>query len=255
MKPFSRTILIVRTRATKIAILLCASTAPLLMAQRNSCPTDRPHTLYSQSAADLENDGKPIVVPSPDRKSSVIAVDVEKLTAPEGVVARYTVHRGEDRFAAELDGWNAEILWAPDSSAFAVTQTEGGGGIGYRVYVFDIGQSGIRKVDVSRVIEAATGFSAQCEVKVLPNTAVITWLSPQRLLVAAETVPVSICKCDGTFKAYEVSLPSVKIERVYSQREAKRKFWDQLGCELRDADDHCPAKQTGGEELNPASQR
>jgi hypothetical protein len=76
-------------------------------------------------------------------------------------------------------------------------------------------------------------------VKVLPNTAVVTWLSPQRLLVAAETVPVSICKCDGSFEAYAVSLPDMKIEKRYSQQEAKKKFWSQLGCEPRDANDRC----------------
>ena len=221
------------------AALLCTSTAPLL-AQRNSCPTDRPHTLYSRFAADLENDGKPIVVRSPDRKSSVIAVDVEKSKAPEGVIARYTVHRGGDRFVAELDGWDAEILWSPDSSAFAVTQTEGGGGIGYRVYVFYLEQKGVQKVDVSRAVEASTGLSSHCDGgKFLPNTAVITWLGPQRLLVAAETFPVGGCKCPGSFVAYEVNLPDAKIEQSYSQQEAKKKFWSQLGCELRDADDRC----------------
>jgi hypothetical protein len=211
----------------------------MLLTQKNSCPTNRPHTLYSRFAADLENTGKPIDVRSPDRKSSVTAVSIEVPTAPDGLEVRYTIHTNGEQFVEELDGWGAEIQWSPDSSAFAVTQTEGGGGIGYRVYVFYVGQSGVRKVDVSRVIEAATGFSSQCEVKVLPNTAAITWLSPRRLLVAAETVPVSICKCDGSFVAYEVSLPDVGIEHLYSQLEAKKEFGNQMGCELRDADDFC----------------
>lgn len=238
----SRRILSVRIRSTWIAVLVCVSATSPLLAQKNSCPTDRPHTLYSHFAADLENDGEPIIVPSPDRKSSVTAVDVAKRAAPEGVIARYTVHRGGDRFVTELDGWNAEILWSPDSSAFAVSQTEGGGGIGQRVYVFYLEPNGIRKVDVSRVVEAVTGPSSHCDGgKFLPNTAAITWLGPQRLLVAAETFPIGGCVCSGSFVAYEISLQEMKVERAYSQREAKRKFWAQLGCELRDADDRCAA--------------
>lgn len=235
---FSRTILAMRVRAAIIVILICALIVPPSVGQTR-CPANRPHTLYSRLAADLENDGKPINVQSPDGKNSVTGVVVEDPKAPDGLVVRYTIHTGDAQFVTSLDGWGAEISWSPDFSAFAVTQTEGGGGIGYRVYVFYAGPSGVRKVDVSRIIEAATGFSSQCEVKVLPNTAVITWLSPRRLLVGAETVPVSICKCDGSFEAYEVSLPDVKIEKRYSQQEAKKKFWNQLGCELRDADDRC----------------
>jgi len=187
------------------------------MAQSNSCPKNRPHTLYSRFAADLENDGKPIIVRSPDRASSLTAVSVEAPTAPDGLIVRYTIRKDDSEFVTELNGWGAEILWSPDSSAFAVTQTEGGGGIGYRVYVFSVQQGKIRKVDVSRVIEAATGFSHGCDIKVLPNTAVKAWLDPKRLLIAAETVPVSICKCDGSFVAYEVNLPDVRIEHLYSQ--------------------------------------
>lgn len=206
---------------------------------KNSCPEDRPHTLYSRLAADLENDGMPISVQSPDRRASVTAIAVGDPNAPDGFIVRYTVHTQGKVFVTKLNGWGAEISWSPDSTAFAVTQTEGGGGIGNRVYVFYLEPGGMRKVEVSQVIEAVTGFSKGCDVKVMPNTAVVAWLSPQRLLVVAETVPVSICKCDGSFDAFEVSLPDVRIEKRYSQQEAKKKFWNQLGCELRDADDRC----------------
>jgi hypothetical protein len=230
-----------------IAAALCVL-APGWRAQSSSCPTDRPHTLYSRSAADIENDGKPVKVLSPDHRKFVTAAVVDDPN-PDGLAVRYQVHVGEKQFEARLHGWGAELSWSPDSSAFAVTQTEGGGGLGYRVYVFYVASDGIQKVDVSQVVESATGFSSDCEIKVFPNTALVRWLGSQSLLIAAETVPVSICNCAGMFTLFEVRLPDLKIEHQYSQKQAKIAFLDSLGCELRSADDHCasPSKPTEGD--------
>jgi hypothetical protein len=43
----------------------------------------------------------------------------------------------------------------------------------------------------------------------------------------------------GTYRVYEVGLPDLRILQAYSQTEAKLKFRDEMGCELRDADDKC----------------
>lgn len=222
-----------------IAAMLCTVVLGT-KAQNSTCPTDRPHTMYSRSAADIENDGKPVTVLSPDKKKYVTAAVVDDPN-PDGLAVQYHVHVGNKQFDARLHGWGAELSWSPDSSAFAITQTEGGGGIGYRIYVFYVAADGIQKVDVSQVVERATGFSSNCEIKVLPNTALVRWLGTQRLLIAAETIPVSICDCAGTFTLFEVHLPDLKIEHQYSQKEAKSLFWSSLGCELRDAKDRCTA--------------
>jgi hypothetical protein len=66
------------------------------------------------------------------------------------------------------------------------------------------------------------GLSKGCEIKLYPNTAVIPWLKSDRLLIAAETVPVSICKCSGAFTAYEIHVPDLTIVAQYSQRETKK---------------------------------
>jgi hypothetical protein len=148
------------------------------------------------------------------------------------------------KFSTRLLGFDAEVLWAQDSSAFAVTQTEGGGGIGYRVYVFYVDETGLKRVDVSTVVEKAFGTPVKCEVPVPPNTGFVDWVDgSERILVAAEVIPVSYCQCSGMFKVYELSLPDVRILHTYSQIEAKQKFSNLLGCELHDADDKC-AEQT-----------
>jgi len=149
---------------------------------------------------------------------------------------------GSKTVVTRLLGFNGEIAWSPDSEAFAVNQTEGGGGLGERVYVFSINSHGLQKLDISRVIERDFGHPVRCEVKTPPNTGFISWGSDaSTLLVAAEVVPVSICKCMGTFRVYEINLPSLTIARTYSQTEAKQKFRSLLGPELRGADDSCIA--------------
>lgn len=97
-------------------------------------------------------------------------------------------------------------------------------------------------MDLSRPVERAFGFSGKCEFHVLPQTGVLGWLAPDRILMAAEVVTVSVCKYAGTFKTYELVLPSVQIVRSYNQVESKRLFAQFLGCELRDADDRLAAQ-------------
>ena len=135
------------------------------------------------------------------------------------------------------------MAWSSDSKAVAITQTEGGGGLGSRLYVFYVEKSRITKLDVSRPIEKDFGNPVRCDVSVPPNTGFISWKGgSSTLLVAAEIVPVSICDCSGAYRVYEVSLPTLTIAKTYSQTEARKQFKDMLGSELRDADDECVKK-------------
>ncbi len=186
--------------------------------------------LYSRHAA-LDKRIK-----SPDGQNELAIENLRDDKDSEGYVS-FRVTVGEKHFSDRLSGWRTEVLWSPDSKAFAVNQTEGGGGIGQRAYVFYLEESGLRKVDVSAPIEKAFGSPVKCEVPVPPNTAIVEWLDSNRVLVAAEVVPVSICECRGTFKTYEVLLPDLQILHVYGQAESKTQFGDALGCELRNADD------------------
>lgn len=175
-------------------------------------------------------------IKSPDGQSELTIENLRDDKDPDGYVS-YHVTVGEKQFSERLSGWRTEVLWSPDSKAFAVNQTDGGGGIGQHAYIFYVEENGLRRVDVSPSVEKAFGSPVKCEVPVPPNTAIIQWLDANRILVAAEVVPVSICECRGTFKTYELSLPNLEILHVYGQAESKTLFGDELGCELRDADD------------------
>ncbi len=220
--------------------------------ERNSCPKGF-HTLYSHGAVTLEPaSDHPVLVTSPDGSKTLVVKAVSDKQDPDGVHINYSVLNGHKTLTANLHGFNGEVAWAPDSKAFAVTQTEGGGGLGSRVYVFYVGEGGLRKIDVSRPIEEHFGSPVKCDIKILPNTGFISWRAgSSTLLVAAEVVPVSICSCSGTYRVYEMNLPSATIARTYSQTEAKKQFWNLLGCELRDADDSCVQRLEAQSHVKP----
>ena len=193
--------------------------------------------LYAKKAKDADS-GR---VYSPDGRKWVTARRAYVPNSDEEVQMRISVHLGKKQFTTELNGFRAEILWSPDSSAFAVNETEGGGGIGQRTYVFYVSSEGLRKLDASMSVEKAFGQPVKCEMPVPPNTAILTWLTPNRVLVGAEVINVSLCEHMGTFQTYQVSLPDLKIITVLSQSETKARFGEYLGCELRGADDSSAA--------------
>lgn len=195
-------------------------------------------TLYARGAR--ESDTGPVY--SPDRSKSVKATRVEDPKDPDGQYINISVRAGSRRFTIRLDGFLSEILWAPDSTAFAVNETEGGGGFDQRTYVFRFGRTGLKKIDVSTPVEKAFGQPVKCDLAIVPNTAVVAWLSSNRVLVAAEVVDVSVCEHMGTFLTYEVSLPELTILARHTQAESKRRFGRFLGCELQQADDKSAAR-------------
>ena len=219
-------------RIVQVSLLLVATIAALAQ-EKTSCDLSGPHTLFSRRASTIERGD----IKSPDGRKVLSVTRVWKPLQSDGSV-HFTVKSGGKSYSTHLAGFDAEISWAPDSSAFAVTQTEGGGGVGVRVYIFYVGTDGLRKLAISAPVEKAFNAYLKCEVPALPNTGFVTWLAgAQRVLVAAEVVPVSICGCSGSFKLYELHLPDLRIVKTYDQDLAKKRFADVLGCELRDAED------------------
>lgn len=227
--------------AISLWIVVSALAATTSAQRRHSCPNG-PHTLYSQNAVTLDGAMKqPVRVSSPDGQKVVrVKTVMDDPTTPDGWRIDLTVKSAEKTFTTSLPGFNGELAWSPDSKAFAVTLTTGGGSLGSRVYVFFVEPTGLRKVDVSAPIERHFGHPVQCEVEIAPNTGFIGWQADSStLLVAAEVVPVSICHCMGAYRVYAMKLPSATIAGTMTQAQAKKQLWPSLGCELRDADDSC----------------
>src|SRR6266567_7639888 len=102
-------------------LLAIAATATAQL--KTSCDISGPHTLYSQKAAVLEKGD----IKSPNGQKTIKVTPVPNPPRDTEGQLRFTVTAGGKRHSAVLDGFDAEVSWSPDSSAFAVTETEGGG--------------------------------------------------------------------------------------------------------------------------------
>jgi hypothetical protein len=136
---------------------------------------------------------------------------------------------------------NSEVLWSPDSQAFAVTFSDGGSVGTYHTRIYIIEKEGARVEDPTGKVEKRfSSHKLVCFTPEAPNIGAICWMgSSSRLLLAAEIPPHSNCDNFGTFEAFEVSLPSGRILRTYGQVHARRLFGRNLGSELENSDDGC----------------
>jgi hypothetical protein len=200
-----------------------------------SCPGG-PHPLYSQHAVTLNNGF--LRVESPDGKKVLTARVASDANSPEGMSLSFTVDVHGRTFTTRLEGYtNGEVLWSPDSSAFAVTATNN---CGATAFVYYVGDTGLRATDVHSVVERSFGMPAKCEVPVVANTGFVDWMEGSKeILVAGQVMNCSYCECMGMFKLYELSVPGVQIRKAFPQIIAKRMFRELLGCELRDANNGC----------------
>jgi len=134
---------------------------------------------------------------------------------------------------------NAELVWAPDSSAAFYTGSDGGNVGNYHIHVFYRRNGTLVHEDLTPRIMAKFGRPVRCYDPEDPNVGGIAWLDKNRLLVAAEILPHSNCDSMGTFKAYVVDMATLKVIKTYDQLSAKRLFYDKMGLELRGASDIC----------------
>lgn len=142
----------------------------------------------------------------------------------------------------ETHAWPCpEFLWAPDSSALAVTYSNGGDAGDSHMGVYRFGSGAKDPIDITAAAEADfLAHYPRCPARPEPNLAAVAWLDgANRLLVAVQVPPHSDCDDRGSFALYEVSVPDGKVLAKYGQLEAKRSFGDKLGPALRRADDRC----------------
>jgi hypothetical protein len=134
---------------------------------------------------------------------------------------------------------NAEAAWAPDSSAFFVTYSDGGNVGTYHVKVFRVTASGL---DISEPIPDGRALVApRCADPEFPNVGAVRWKGrgSRRLLVAVEVPPHSSCAAMGTFRVFEIELPGGRVVSQRNQLVAKKLLGNDLGDELLNADDGC----------------
>lgn len=177
-----------------------------------------------------------IRIPSPDRTNAVTAVYDLKTDS-----TLLTVAAGTKQFKAKVQGSvGSELAWSSDSKAFFLTYSDAGLGGEYFTLVFYVSEQGLRKLNPSSVVKRAFGH-AICSGGPSPvNVVGVAWMrGSDRILIAAQIPPLSVCDSYNTFKAFELALPSAVVIKSYGQIAAKQSFWSYLGKDLRDAPDGC----------------
>jgi hypothetical protein len=177
--------------------------------------------------ADYPKDGRSIEVASPDKRLVLLIGESTLSVAPANHPGK---HIGPDIPVEDL----AEVLWAPDSKAFALTQSNGGWVGSWNVAVYLVNEDGIQRINIGD--QAFAEFKARkvvrkkdCNIEA-PNIGAVAWIDgSSRLIILAEAPPHSSC-CDmGYVKGFLLEIPNGKILARYSRAELGRTFKNRLG--------------------------
>jgi hypothetical protein len=221
--------------------LLLLSSVALSSGQKRPAEVDSP-LLSSVRSVVIPEDQKYVKrIAAPDGLRFVTA---ELLDDPEeGDIQRIRVTVAKHTSTLKTTGRGAEILWSPDSKWLAVTYTYCCSGFSPYLHVYEVSDSGVRDLNVERTLTRGFGEGIHCEkrtrVQQWALTAAVKWLDASHLLAAVQVPNVSVCDSMGVFELREMSVPDLSIGRTYDQLEAKRLFGDDLGRNLRDANDSC----------------
>lgn len=220
-----------------IVSLLLAASVSLAQRKVDGLYSRRAYSLWEM----LAGSNKPFIIPSPDRRSRVVATYREDKDTH--ILLNLTGELGSLQLDLE-PGVGSELLWAPDSKALFVTSSDAGGNGSYHLYVVDTFEGKLQSRELTGLIDHTFGHPVRCDPKGLftepPNVAGIGWVAQtHHIWVAAEIVAHSVCDSDGTFKAYEVDPASMTVVRTLDQLEAKRELRQLLGNELKGAPDQC----------------
>lgn len=178
-------------------------------------------------------------IASPDHLKAIV---VEEATEGDVTSREAFITMGGKRQQLFTDHVDPEVLWSPDSKAFAETYSDGGAVGTFHVLIYY--ENGSRVIEpTAHVTKEFLSHPRVCFNPEDPNLGAIEWIKDSsEILVAAETLPHSNCDNMGTFRAYIIYLPDGNILKSYNQIEAKKLFGKHMGSELRGADDECILK-------------
>ena len=227
-----------QSKSIILALLLLSLVA--VSAQQTPIAADSSYS-SAHSAIIPENKQYTKRISSPDGLKLVTA---KLLDDPdEGYIQRIQVAISGHTFTLRTRGRGAEILWSPDSRWLAVTYTWCCSGFSPFLHVYEVSESGVRDLNVKDPLTIGFGRHIRCEkgstARHWASTAAVKWLDSSHLLTAVQVPHVSVCDSMGVFELREISLPDLSIVRTYGQMEAKRLFAEDLGGNLREANDAC----------------
>lgn len=228
-------------RVAVLSLLVCLVFSGIAVCQSGEEVSREDLPSFSANAVAIYSwEGRFKVATSPDGRKTV-RIKVLDNDKAEDFPAILTVDTGRTQLTAMIHfGLDTEVLWSPDSAAFAITGSCCGANGQYQVDVFTLTKNLLVKTKLTGLVERAFGHPVKCSWPEPPNVAAIKWLIPSKeILVAAEIMHHSNCDSYGTFTAYAIELSGRRIVKRFDQLEAKGLFGADLGPELLQADDKC----------------
>ena len=180
---------------------------------------------YGLGALDRPGEIRTRRIPSPDGNKAILIGNNLLLTVEAN---GQTLPLESTYLATPL----SEVLWSPDSSAFAVTQSNGGWVGSWDIQVFLTDDNTVKRASVTETAKKDAMGKYKCLIPEKPaaneepNTGAVHWLDgSSRLLIVAEVPPHSSCADMGKLFGYVVSIPSGKIVNRYQEGEL-RQGWE-----------------------------
>lgn len=168
---------------------------------------------------------------TPLRKLEIPATDSKKIVVISGVDLDVTVE-GRKLPGIEEEGvmYPAELFWAPDSSAFFITASDGGAVGTWFVSVYVIEKGRVRYLNVTQEVIMQFKKYYKCDEPEEPNVGAIRWLKGSKnLLLVAEVPPHSTCPEMGRVRGYIVEIPNGKILQEFDEKELRAQWGSHLG--------------------------
>lgn len=182
------------------------------------------HGEWSREATSLGYKGetRKVEVPAPDRRKTVVVEGVSIFVR----VDRRRLPGTENEGVGTL----AELAWAPDSTAFFITESLGGAVGEWRVAVYVIENQSIHVKDVTQDVIKQFKGHYECKEPEEPNVGAVKWLNGStKLLVIAEVPPHSSCPEMGKLRGYLVEAVSGKITQEFDESELRARWGPYLG--------------------------
>jgi hypothetical protein len=207
---------------------------------RDLWPESGPPNLWPDEPTGAKE--KSVAVPSPNGKKKLIFPGdwVEK---DDTVAYTFFAAVGQHQYPIHIDGHLSPlVIWAKDSSGVLFSFSDGGANCCYETKLISFNGEHVSVIDPTAQIahdfisyRDKLGIKCKLWPHEYPNLFPIGWLDRSHAFIAAETVHHSNCDCWGSFRAYEIELPSGRIVNAINQPLAKKMFDGNLPWDLSEA--------------------
>jgi hypothetical protein len=196
---------------------------------------------YSIRSVDIPEDSQAIAQFKLRSPNGAVLLTARRADTDDNWNILLTFTRGAKRFSRRVAGArDAEVLWSPDSRWLAVNRLFCCAGFAPSLELFEITAQTVRRVNIAPALLRGFGSGLQCSNGKLSGwalTGVIKWLDNGHLLAAVQVPYPPVCDSPSVFEAREIDVRSRTVINIYDQLAAKKLFWNDLGCDLREATD------------------